>query len=199
MKQRYYKLLAIKEESGKQLKIKQNNLKIKQGYLEDLQKARLIIINAAQNIQDKLKARVESLVTSALQSVFARNFRFELLFEQKRNKLECTPVVIEDDLIYDDVEEDIGGGMLPIIGFALRVIFWSLQNPQSRNTLILDEPVKGSLGGELLKKTIQMYKEISSKLGIQLIIITHYPELSNIADRTFHVKHSKNGSLVETI
>jgi hypothetical protein len=159
---------------------------------DDLVKARWVVSEVARLTQERFKERVETLVTMAIQSVFDRPFGFELVFEQKRNKMECRPVIYEmvgDRRVpYEDPQDDVGGSLIDIISFALRIVLWSLEKPSSRNVIILDEPMKNmgrlvSLGGRVLR-------EVSSKLGFQLIIITHDQELGDIADRVFTVRHN---------
>ena len=83
-------------------------------------------------------------------------------------------------------KDDEGGGLIDVISFALRVVLHSLETPQSRNVLVLDEPLKWT--GKLMSKAGQMIKEISNRLGLQVILVTHEPELSEIADRSFFVE-----------
>ncbi|NIU00181.1 MAG: hypothetical protein GWN01_04340, partial [Nitrosopumilaceae archaeon] len=52
----------------------------------------------------------------------------------------------------------------------------------------MDEPLKWLKGGDLPIKGSHMIKEISKKLGIQIIMISHSPELIEGADRVFEVK-----------
>jgi DNA repair exonuclease SbcCD ATPase subunit len=150
-------------------------------------KARWVITEVAQQTQQRFKVKVESLVTMAIRSVFDRPFEFSLEFERKYNKMTCRPVVKEEEKIYDDPEYDLGGGMLDIISFAFRIVLWSLENPRKRNVIILDEPMKNM--GKLIVFGGQVLKEISHKLNLQLIIITHEDELLEIGDRNFRITH----------
>ena len=56
--------------------------------------------------------------------------------------------------------------------FALRVASWSMQFPRTRDVLILDEPFKHLKGEEANRKVLEMVKEISSKLGLQIIMVS---------------------------
>lgn len=177
---------------------KQEDFENLKSHSEDLVKARWVLSTVAEQTQLRFKEKVESLVTMAIQSVFDRPFQFVMIFEQKRNKFECRPVVMEDGVEYIP-KEDMGGGIVDIISFALRVVLWSLQKPRTRNVLVLDEPMKYVGKGELLDKAGNMLREISHQLGIQLILVTHEPQLSEIADIAYQVSHKKNGSQVELI
>lgn len=167
--------------------------------VDRLTKARWIITEAQRISQTRLKDRVESLITLAVQSVFGSWASFKLEFEQKRNKMECRPVIM-DGKNEMDLEADMGGSMVDIISFAFRVVLWSLEKPKTRAVMVLDEPLKNmgkmiDLGGEILKT-------ISHKLGFQLLINTHSDELAEVGDRVYRVKHlrpSKNYSEVELV
>lgn len=164
--------------------------------LECLVKARFVLIEAGKVIQERFKTRVENLVNIAIRSVFDRPFRFVLEFEQRKNKLECHPYVEENGSKYVPKDE-MGGGILPVISFALRVVLWSLQRPRSRNVILLDEPMGGT--GSLIRRASQMIKEISSRLKIQIIMPTHSEELIEIADVAYGFVHDGKQSNVKLI
>jgi len=167
---------------------------------ESLIKARWVITEVSKQTQELFKERVETLTTMAIRSVFNRPFNFKLNFERRANKIECTPIIEENGEEYIPKDE-MGGGILPIISFALRVVMWSLEVPKSRKVLVLDEPIKGAVGndGGLLEKTAMMFKEISAKLGLQLIIVTHELTLAGIADRAWRVTHDGVKSNIKQI
>lgn len=177
----------------KQAKKKLRRLKLLQ---EDLLKARYVLVEVQQLTQKRFKEKFESLITLAIQSVWDRPLRFCLEFEHKRNQMQCNILVKEivDDVerIYDDLKNEVGGSMLDVIAFAGRIILWSLEQPRSRNVIILDEPMKNM--GELIILGGQIIREISHNLGFQLIIITHDKELIEIADKAWSVMHDGNKS-----
>ena len=156
-------------------------------YFERLNKARWVLSEVSKLTQEKFKNRVEKLVTMAIKSVFNRDFEFVLDFQRKRNKLEIEPLVFENGFPYSP-KSDMGGGILDVIGFALRIVLWSLENPKSRNVLILDEP--GKWTGSLIIFFGKIIKEISKSLNIQIIMVTHDESLIQIADRAWRVEHN---------
>lgn len=160
-------------------------------------KARWVLTEVAQQTQQRFQEKVDTLVTMAIRSVFDRPFEFHLLFERKRNKMECKPIIREGDRVYDDPEYDLGGGILDVISFAFRIVLWSLQNPRSRNVIILDEPMKNM--GKLISLGGQVLKEISHQLNLQLIIVTHDEELVEIGDAMFKITHDGSMSHVGTV
>ena len=169
--------------------------------IEIQQKARWILTEVAQNTQSRFKNKVESLVTMAIRNVFDRPLQFCLEIERKRNKMECRLIVKEivngQERIYDDLEGDVAGGLIDVVSFACRIVLWSLQNPRSRNVLVFDEPMKNM--GKLISLGGQILKEISHKLGFQIIIVTHDEELMEVADRSYQVTHDGNKSIVKLV
>ncbi len=155
--------------------------------------SRLIVIEASRITQEVFKTKVESLVSTAIQSVFDRPFVFKLEMERKRNRLECRPVVMEGENAYSPKDE-MGGGIIDIISFAFRVVLWSLEKPRTRNVFVLDEPFKFT--GDLADRAGTMVKELSRGLGLQIIMITHDDRLKGIADKTFDVTHNGKKSII---
>jgi ABC-type sugar transport system ATPase subunit len=83
-----------------------------------------------------------------------------------------------------------------VAAFALRIASWSMQKPKSRNVIILDEPLK-YLSENYQEKGSAMIKEISQRLGIQFIIVTHEQTLASYADKVFEVSIKKGVSQVK--
>jgi len=169
--------------------------------VENQIKARWVLTEVAQLTQQRFKSKVESLLTMAIQSVFERPFEFQLEFERKRNKMECRSIVTEivngKQRIFDEIEDDLGGGLVDIIAFTSRPVLWSLEKPRSRNVILLDEPMKNM--GKLITLGGQILREISHKLKFQLIIVTHDDELIEVGDRSYEVTHDGDHSNVRLV
>ena len=82
-----------------------------------------------------------------------------------------------------------------VAAFALRVASWSMERPRSRPVLIMDEPLR-FLSTDHQEKASVMIKEISQKLGIQFIIVTHETILASYADKVFETKIKKGVTTV---
>lgn len=198
LQERYIKLKTKRDLIKNDIrKLKSSLLDQKEVYEKHV-KARWVLAEVALQTQIKFKKKVEALVTSAIRSVFDRDFKFSLIFEQKRNKMECRPVILEDGFEFDP-EYDKGGGLIDIISFALRIVLWSLEKPRSRNTFILDEPFSNGLGDELYIKAGQMLKELSKKLKLQIIMITYNPAFIEVCDRGWNVDYKNKRSVIKRI
>jgi len=175
------------------IKRKKANIKRKKELdvlLRDTVEAREIINKSLDITHARIKARIDGLLTLAINSVFDRPFSFDLRIEKKYNRIVCTPVIKEGEEEYIP-KDAMGGGIIDIISFAFRVVLWSLEHPRSRNVFVLDEPMKFVGKGDMLIRAGNILKELSHRLGFQLIIVTHEKELGDIADRAYLIEHKK--------
>lgn len=154
---------------------------------DDYKKAKWVISKVVEKTQQNFKDRVESLTTLMIRSIFDEPFEFKLIFEEKNNQLECRPAVFDNNDEYR-ADTDMGGSIVDVISFALRIILWSVENPQTRAVFFLDEPFRFVGRNTMLDRCGKLLRDISYKLNVQLIIITHESHLVEIADRAFHVK-----------
>ena len=165
--------------------------------LEIYIKARYVLGEVIRITQENFTSKIESLVTMAVRSVYDnKNYKFKLSLERKRNKMECRAYV-DDNGEELNLEEDMGGGILDVVSFALRVVLWSFEKPRSRNVFILDEPMKWT--GELITKAGYMMKEISERLNIQMLVVTHDEALIEIGDKVWRVVNDGVESIVTCI
>ncbi len=190
-------LLSLKAECGILLKTidekEEDTTKLK-SYLDNLQKARAIIAETGKYTQSYLKEYIESMVTTALQAVFEEDYQFVINFNIKRNRPESS---ISLKIRGEEVSPDdaVGGGVLDVAAFALRVVLWSIESPRSTNTIVLDEPMKFLHSQLLIENTVKMLKDLSNKMNLQFIIVSQIEDISENADKTFIVKH--NGKFSE--
>ena len=150
------------------------------------EKALEIIKEVGQKTQETLQYHISDITSLALDAVFDDPYKLVVKFVERRDKIEC-------DLFFErnghelDPLDSSGGGTVDVGAFSLRIASWSLQNPRSRNVIVLDEPMR-FVSKNLQNRASQMIKELSVKLGIQFIIVTHEEALANEADKVFKVK-----------
>jgi len=169
-------------------------VKVETRELEKYEQAKEIIREVGLRTQEQLQFHISDITSLALQAVFPNPYTLELEFVNRRNKTECDIYFSREGNRIDPLSAS-GGGAVDIASFALRIASWSLQTPHSRSTIILDEPMR-FVSESLRDKASAMIKEVSEKLGIQFIIITHEPKLSAYADKVFEVQNNKGISKV---
>ena len=171
-------------------------LKHKKRELVKYEQAKEIIRTVGIKTQEQLQFHISDITSLALEAVFPDPYKLEVEFVQRRNKTECDIYFSRNSNRIDPISAS-GGGTVDIAAFALRIASWSLQRPHSRNTIILDEPMR-FVSKEYREKTSLMIKEISQKLGLQFIIVTHDPTLSAYADKVFEIGIKKGVSYIKS-
>lgn len=158
------------------------------------EQAREIIRQVGLKTQQQLQYHISDITSLSLEAVFPDPYKLIVEFVERRNKIEC-------DLYFEREENKInpllaaGGGAVDVASFALRVACWAIQRPKSRNVLILDEPFR-YLSTNLLPKAGEMLKQISEKLKLQIIMVSHAEELIESADKVFQIKIRKGKSQI---
>ena len=154
------------------------------------EKAREIIRLVGLQTQQELQFHISDITSLALEAVFPNPYSLEVEFIQRRNKTECDLFFVRDEMKVDPLTAS-GVGAVDVATFALRIASWSMARPKSRNIIILDEPFR-YLSENYQEKASAMVKEISEKLGIMFIIISHNETLAAGADKVFTTS-IKNG------
>lgn len=178
----------LERRRGRQQQLAQDQERAKQRIKELVrevaccEEAQATIQLVAQRTQEELEYHISELVTLAMAAVFEDPYELEVEFVQRRGRTEA-------DIWFKRRGEKVhplmasGGGAVDVASFALRVALWQLARPRSRSTLMLDEPLHWLKGGELPRKGALMIKEISEKLEIQVIMISHIPDQIEGADK----------------
>lgn len=159
------------------------------------EQAREILRQVGLETQQQLQYHISDITSMALDAVFPDPYELVAEFVQRRNKTECDLYFQRNDHQFNPMYGS-GVGPVDVASFALRVASWSMQHPRSRNVLILDEPFK-HLSTDLQPKASEMLKQISEKLDLQIIMITHEEELMPEADRIFRTRIKNNITQVE--
>lgn len=188
-----YKLELLKEEI---LNTKEKVDKLKED-IQDSLKAQSIIQLVAQETQQTIEYQISRLVTLALKSI-GKPYTFNLKFVQRRGKTECDIAFEKNGMEFDPLLE-VGGGILDVASFALRISLWAIQNPKSRNVFIFDEPFKNINDPKrvLHRKVAKMVKMISEMMEIQIIMVSCIPEMEEVADKIFIVSNENGVSKIK--
>jgi len=178
-----------KEQIQKSITFLKETVKEKKRDLRRHEQAREVIREVGLKTQSQLSFHISDITSLALDAIFPDPYTLIAEFVQRRNKTECDLYFERDGNKVDPLSAS-GGGAVDVAAFALRVASWSMQRPKSRSTLILDEPFR-FLSANYQEQASVMVKEISQKLGIQFIIITHETTLASCADKIFETKIQK--------
>jgi DNA repair exonuclease SbcCD ATPase subunit len=173
----------------------QQNVIASEAELDNIVKARAVVAKVAEDTQKNIEYHISSLVSKALASVFPNPYEFLLRFVQRRGKTEADLIFKRNDNEIDDLLNAGGGGEADVASFALRVALWSVR--RTRPVLILDETFKFLHNYRYQEKTSDMMKELSNKLGLQIIMVSDQPNIIKSADMNIVV--SQKDSVSEAI
>lgn len=159
--------------------------------------AQTILQESARLTQENIRYRISQLVTLAMESVFKEPYKFHIEFETARGK---TSAEIQFLLGEDAVSplDAAGGGVCDVAALALQFSLFTLSTGL-RPVMILDEPLKWLKGGDLPVKGAKLLHELSHKLDIQIIMVSHSPELIEHADKVFRVIKKNGISVVRQV
>ena len=192
---KYNKLVSRRENYIEQLGDEERKLRQSKQQLKRATEALQLIQKAAQETQQQLEYHISNIVTLALTTVFDESYGFVARFVIRRNSTECDLLLIKDGQEMSPMDA-VGGGVIDIISFALRIAYWSMK--PNRPVFILDEPFR-FLSVDLQERASEMIKTISSELGLQIIMVSHLPNIIGSADKIFNVKQIKGKSQMEEV
>lgn len=147
-------------------------------------KAREIINTVARLVQERAHRQIQSVVSRCLAAVFENPYRFKIKFERKRGKTEAVPVFARDGFEYGPLD-GVGGGVLDVAAFGLRVAEVLMQKPAPRRLLIQDEPFKfPSLRKGYRERVRDLLVTLAEELDFQFVVVTHDPtfEVGKVID-----------------
>ena len=159
-----------------------------------IKKALVVIQDSATQMQNQLKDKIVNMVNMALRSVFDSPPLFIMDIVSKRNKVECE-LSLQEGKYPCSPEDGAGGGVLDVVSFALRVVVWTFTN--NENTLILDEPFK-FLSADRAEKASMMLHEISHRLNLQIIMVSHQEGINTVAGSTYMVSRINDSPSIAT-
>lgn len=186
---------AVKEAIANQITKLEKELYDFEKSLNFAESALLILQIVAKQTQEQLEYKISELVSLALSSVFSEPYTMKLNYDTKRNKTEAAIIFEKNNKQFDPMTST-GGGVIDIASFALRISLWNLSRSKTDNVFIFDEPFR-FVSKDKIEKVGQMLQEISKKLNIQIIMITHIKKLIDYADNIFIVEQQNGVSKIE--
>lgn len=164
--------------------------------LQLLEQAQAFLQKIAQETQNHLKFQIEDIVNLALDTCFPNEYDFKLEFEVMRGKTEARLVFLSQRTQREvDPMNASGGGVVDLTSFALRIASYVIEQGTD-NVIIFDEPFR-FVSRDLQERAGLILKKLSEKLNIQIILVTHIPELVDVADRIIEVKKTEGISKIK--
>lgn len=143
------------------------------------EEAQKILQSVAQTIQQEAHNKIASVVSRCLESVFDDPYEFVISFERKRGKTEAHLQFKRNGMLFTDPKNEVGGGVIDLAAFALRLACLVLEKPVRRRILVLDEPFTRIRGEQNRSRMRALLESLSNDFDLQLLIcVDHqaYPE-----------------------
>ena len=152
--------------------------------------------------REQLKQKIQDTVTAALQAVFERDdISFEIEIRTINNQPAASWQVVSlygDTAVSGDPESSRGGGISDVVSLALRLALLELSRPRPQGAIMLDEVGK-HISRNFAPNVAQFLKQYAQKTGRQVLLITHDPNLAEVADVSYRVSQVTGISEVERI
>jgi DNA repair exonuclease SbcCD ATPase subunit len=156
-------------------------------WIELAQKTKAVLIKIGEDTQQEIKQYIEDTVTFALQTVFGNEYHFVVDYRyDKRDQSEVNFFLNKNGKLYEPRKDTTSGGAVDICAFSLRMVLYSLEDPDPAPILVLDEPFKNVSKG-YIPLVSEMVMELSKMLKLQLIISTHTDEIIELADNIIYL------------
>lgn len=157
-----------------------------------LEQAQIFLQKIAQDTQSQFKFQIEDIVNLALETCFPNEYEFQLQFNIARGKTDAELVFLSQKTGRPiDPMNASGGGVVDLTAFALRIASYALEQGVD-NVIILDEPFR-FISRDLQARAGEILKSLSTKLGLQIVMITHIGQMIDVADKVFEVKKNSDG------
>lgn len=160
-----------------------------------------IAIDVGELVQAQVSSRLSSIASYALESIWEDlyvvkipfsssgrgNIEAQILFS--RNEEDFRPILPSGQLL-------AGGGPVEIAAFGLRCGLWAqMSSKETRPIFFLDEPFR-FIQKDLQAVVAEMLRTLSEKIGLQIILVTHEPEIAESANNIINIgeKHDNNSS-----
>ena len=150
------------------------------------------LFQISANYREDICSLFTNLVTEALTSIFEKEIKFEIKLYSYRNEPAVDITVTEEDLEVDP-QKSCGGGVNDIISLVLKIIFIYLKN--SNRILILDESLK-FLSRNYSEQASSFIRDISQRMNLQIILVSHKPELEVGCDNLITIEKENNRSVI---
>jgi DNA repair ATPase RecN len=160
---------------------------------DTLGKASVFLQTLSDTTRQQIIDRISNIVTDALQKVKDPNLEFRMLLSTERNQVDVKFVVFDKATQREyDILDSCGGSIADIVTYPLKIALLLKWEPVLSRIMILDENFKFVSVSDQ-EPLGEFVRQVSEKLTLQTILITHSPVIAGKAHRIFEV--SKTGDL----
>lgn len=185
LKEKLNREIGKREQLEKQVEEQQERVATLFSTLDVTQETVQLLTALADQRRDYMKSKVEDLVTFGISAVFGIPYQFFFEVDENRGLRSMTPKVSLNGEVMDIVNAH-GGGLVVVIGFLLRVVTLALLGNKYK-VMLLDETFS-HVSEVYLEPLSMLIKTVTSRLGIQIILVSHQEILTAAADKVYEVR-----------
>ena len=150
-----------------------------------LERSKPFIDDIIEKFSESSLKKLEDLLSLGLMRIFQdRDYKVEIKVSEKRSS-KCADLYLIDNghpfLMRDSC---VAGGILVVVGFLIQVFY--VANLDIAKILFLDEALS-NISTQYLDNFFSFVKELSIKIGLTVILITHDTRFLEYADRIYKV------------
>lgn len=140
----------------------------------------------------------ERVITAAIKEVFGFDYKFVILFDSEGKRVSTKFKLIDVNNNELDILDSVGGGLVDIISFTLRVLILASAKPKRSQILFMDENFR-CVSPQYREKVGALLKSLAEKLNMQFVLITHQEELLQSADIAYELSKTENGTIARKL
>lgn len=160
--------------------------------VELMEKVSAVLHELSTSVQERFLRSIEALISEGLSAVFEVPIAFKIISTTRNRQVNLDFQLVNEDGTTTDLMDARGGGLVSLCGVLLRVVMVRLMADRVRQILVLDEPL-GMLSAEYQPAAGELLRKLAHELGIQIILVSHNPELLESADKAYELVGSPNG------
>ena len=159
---------------------------------EELGQAGTILQSLEAGWRQHFESVVANLISGGLSAVFGEPVSLTIESRVVRDVLSTELKLTMGDgaraIVISDILGGAGGSVVNVLSLLLRVFLVTSMRPPMRRLLVLDEPFAFIDEYEMPQTVGRLLKELSERLDLQFLIVSHEPALAESADVAYEVR-----------
>lgn len=150
-----------------------------------LERSKPFIDDLINKFSETSLKKLEDLLTLGVQRIFQdRDYRVEIKVSEKRSAKCAELYLIDSGHSFLMRDSCVAGGILVVVGFLIQVFY--VANLDVAKILFLDEALS-NISTQYLDNFFAFVKELSTQIGLTVVLITHDTRFLEYADRLYKV------------
>ena len=181
---------------SEQAKQCQKDLQEAQDLQQRYERVSLLFQSISEQQQAVLIEKIERLVSLGLWAVFEEDMAFIIRMQSKADQMNASFRLRDSTGLETDIMTAKGGGVAVLVGVLLQIVMLALMRSRLAQVLFLDESFS-HVSDEYIPKVAALMHTMATKLGLQIVLVTHQPEFQEDADLGYRFA-KKDGHTIVT-